>query len=280
MKYKQHELTQTLNPMLTSIRHSDSIKVLAQHSDKRDGPFACPKCGMTTILRKGRVKIAHFAHKPPILCEYGKGESEHHKRCKEAIYNELCQFKNLYCELEKDLGKVVPDIYIESIRTKNKCAIEVQISNLTMDKIISRTQEYYRLGIYVLWLPVYNEELKKDKYAPRAWEKWLHAVYFGRVYYWISGLSIVPIHFDDYQLYIEESTWYIEGGDEMSAGGYYKKSKRYRTPNRGNTLALTQSFVAIERKEWNTQEIFVPECRILLDNSKQWWDNKGRSNIK
>lgn len=31
-----------------------------------------------------------------------------------------------------------------------------------------------------------------------------------------------------HQTYVESSSWFGEGGEEMSAGGFYKWSKRYR----------------------------------------------------
>jgi competence protein CoiA len=116
---------------------------------KAEGPFMCPKCGSETILRKGMIKIHHFAHKPPIACEHGKGESEQHRKCKSEIYNHLSKDTNIPCELEKDLGNVVPDVYIDFGHGKSKYAIEVQINHLTMSSIISRTREYGRLGIYL-----------------------------------------------------------------------------------------------------------------------------------
>src|SRR4051812_26111415 len=50
--------------------------------------------------------------------------------------------------------------------------------------------------------------LDSIRYSPRLWEKWLHAAYFGRVYYWIEGLSLVGYHFDPHFENIPESSWY------------------------------------------------------------------------
>src|SRR4028119_1852210 len=250
--------------MITSIRSSDGQKVVARDSQKQDSPFFCPKCQNETILRKGRVKVHHFAHKPPVVCQYGQGESEFHRVCKQTIFDCLNQDKSVIaCELEKDLGNVVPDIYFEIYTVK--VAIEVQISSLTMSKIIDRTEEYNRLGIYVLWLPVFGDALEAERYAPKQWEKWLHAAYYGRVYYWLDGLNVAAVHFDEYQLWVEESSWYSSDGDEMSAGGYFKRSKRYRTPNHGLTLNILQEFQATSRQGWEGGDIFVPKCKIWTD---------------
>ncbi|WP_166507494.1 competence protein CoiA family protein [Nostoc sp. 106C] len=243
---------------------------MARDSQKNDGPFFCPKCHYEVILRKGRVKVHHFAHKPPVFCQYGQGESEYHRACKQSIFDCLSQAEDVAnCELEKDLGKVVPDIYF--VRGTVKVAIEVQISSLTMSKIIERTEEYNRLGVYVLWLPVFDDVLEDEMYAPKQWEKWLHTTYYGRVYYWLQDLNIAAIHFDEYQIWVEESNWYSSDGNEMSAGGYFKRSKRYRTPNHGMTLNILKDFQATIRRAWAGGDITVPNCKILNDKYPAWW---------
>jgi competence protein CoiA len=124
---------------------------------------------------------------------------------------------------------------------------------------------------YVLWLPIYNEVLEEERYSPRSWEKWLHATYYGRVYYWLKELLIAPFHFDEYQLYIEESEWYETGGEHRVEGGYYRRSKRYRTPRKGMTVNLATNFRRESRRSWSGGEIFVPECKILIDDQQKWW---------
>ena len=167
--------------MLTAIRQHDGQKVGAWEVDKSDKPFLCPCCNEVVTLRRGGIKAPHFAHQPPVTCEYGTGESEEHRRCKISIYEALLEdcSRVRKCEMERDLGAVRPDIsaYINNVPV----AIEVQASNLTLEKIFRRTQEYARRGIYVLWLPIYKESLKAELYRPRPWERWLHEAYFGRV---------------------------------------------------------------------------------------------------
>ena len=167
--------------MLTSIQKNTNIKVCAEDVEKNDAPFQCPQCGCETIIKKGRVKTAHFAHKTPVFCEYGKGESEAHRQCKTNIYNKLKLIPEITeCELEKNFGSVISDIFF--IFNNFKIAIEVQISNLTMSKIIERTKKYDQLDIYVIWISPFNNKLKEEKYSPKQWEKWIHATYFGRIF--------------------------------------------------------------------------------------------------
>ena len=137
-----------------------------------------------------------------------------------------------------------------------RVAIEVQISNLTMSRIIERTEAYNDLGIYVLWMPLYDAKLNSGVYAPKFWEKWLHATYFGRVYYWIDGLSVIATHFNDCLLWVEGTNY---------GGGYNRKSTRYRTPKHGFGLNILNDFKSASREAWKGGEINVPKCKIWLE---------------
>lgn len=246
--------------MLTSICRNER-KAYADIALKSDAPFKCPMCGNETILRKGKVKIHHFAHKPPVSCEYGKGESEAHRKCKQSIYSCLKQDPNVSeCELEKNFGKVVSDVFF--IHNGVKIAIEVQISNLTMDRIIERTKAYHDLGVYVLWLCLFDSNLNNECYSPKLWERWLHVNYYGRVYYWIEDLSLVPIHFEDYLLWVEQTEY---------GGGYHRVSKRYKTPRKGSIVNILKDFKFVNRESWKGGNIDVPRCKIMLDTKKSWW---------
>lgn len=252
--------------MLTSIQANRNIKVCAENVEKADAPFKCPSCGCETILKKGKVKIHHFAHKPPIFCEYGKGESETHRQCKINIYKELQLIPEVTeCELEKNFGSVISDIFF--VFNDFKIAIEVQISNLTMTQIIERTTKYQQLGISVIWISPFNTKLEENIYSPKQWEKWIHATYFGRVYYWIEGLDLQGVHFEKYLLWVESYEDYETGN---SYGGYYKESKRYKTPIFSKKLNLLKDFEINNRKSWESNNLYIPSCSIWI-NKEKWW---------
>src|ERR1044072_4639045 len=109
-------------------------------SRKTMGHF-CPLCVAETILKKGTMKVHHFAHKPPITCEYGRGETERHRECKLAIYEGLRGHRR-FCdvEIERQMGTVRPDV--SGLMGGISFAIEVQISALTISQIVHRTSEY------------------------------------------------------------------------------------------------------------------------------------------
>ncbi len=258
--------------MLCAIRRSDAVKVTAEHTSKAEAPFGCPECAKDVIVRKCRMKIDHFAHRPPVTCQYGAGETELHRRCKTEIFEALRGRPGVEkFELERHLGEVRPDIsgYINGVRT----AIEVQISALSYDIILRRTAAYAQKKVYLLWLSPWSSALdENERYAPKLWERWCHAAYFGRVYYWTGGSRVVPYHFDPYLLHVPYNEWHGEGGEEMSSGGFDRFSKKFKTPARGKELDLATDFVAAEKSAFTGGQIVVPPCRLFKDRFRKFDD--------
>ena len=61
----------------------------ASETTKAQGPFVSPECTKAVIVRKCRTKVDHFAHLPPVTCQYGAGETELHRKCKTQIFEAL-----------------------------------------------------------------------------------------------------------------------------------------------------------------------------------------------
>jgi competence protein CoiA len=248
--------------MLTAIRQVDGQKVGAWEVDRTERPFLCPCCSEIVTLRRGGIIAPHFAHKPPVTCEYGTGESEEHRQCKISIYEALAADPLVKkCEMERDLGAVRPDVsaYINGVPV----AIEVQASNLTLEKIGRRTGEYARRGIYVLWLPIYKESLKAELYSPRPWERWLHEAYFGRIYYWVESLRIQPVHFRDYLTRVRGRTH------------DYEKLSKKKVPIDGVPAVLTKDFMPVERAAWARDFIDIPQAKLFIDKQPGWYGTES-----
>ncbi len=256
--------------MLTATRENDKQKVLARDAQKAEAPFHCPKCQREVVLHKGNIRVHHFKHKPPVTCTWGQGESDQHYSAKLAIFDALKAEQNVRdAEVEKDFGSSVADVY--AVINGTPVAIEIQRSNLSVTDITSRTKNYYRLGICVLWVALSTEDLWSKKYSPSAWEKWCHAAYFGRVYYWDSGQYFHAVHFGQHLLHVEYKTWYEPGGYENSAGGYDRTSKRYKTPQHGKRVKLSTDFRLANKEAWSGGSIVVPDCRLYVDRQQKWW---------
>jgi competence protein CoiA len=139
-------------------------------------------------------------------------------------------------------------------------AIEVQISSLSLETIMRRTIAYHQKGIYVLWLLQWSLKLDGGRYTPKLWERWIHAAYFGRVYYWIEGLQVVSYAFEPSLKSVPKKTWYAKDGRKMTGGGYTRRLKRHRTAVRGKMLNLVADFVPKERCWWQGDGLGVGDA--------------------
>jgi competence protein CoiA len=239
-------------------------KVHARLADRASGPFTCFCCRSQVTLRRGQAKAAHFAHRPPYNCEYGQGESDEHRRAKEEIFEHLSRLPHVTkLELERDLIEVRPDVscYIGGVPV----AVEVQASSLSVERIARRTAEYARKGVYVLWLPLFTPRLLSELYDPRPWERWLHAAYSGRVYYWAGGFKIRPVHFRDYFVTARGRTQ------------DYGKFSRRVVPIEGREANLSTDFarcLTAERSCGRAGQT-LPAMRLYVDTQPRWYWEGG-----
>ena len=254
--------------MLCAKRKLTGEIVTAYLASKANAPFFCPVCGDEVVLKSGSTKVNYFAHKNPLVCRYDANESEDHRQCKMQIYQALLREPNVEkAAMERPLGTNRPDIsaYINGVPV----AIEIQISSLSEETIKFRTMEYARKGIYVLWLLLWTPDLNDMRYAPRLWEKWIHATYFGRVYYWIEGLSIATYHFEPSLKSVPRKSFYSEDGKKITAGGYSRRSKRHRTAIRDGTLNLVKDFAPKDRDWWEGTGITIPFAKLFMHRRPQ-----------
>jgi competence protein CoiA len=253
--------------MLSARRKSDGQIVTAYFSTKAHGPFSCAQCGDPVILKTGRGRTSHFAHENPIACKFAEGESELHRRCKVEIFLALQKSPGVSkLALERPLGTNRPDVSAEINGVP--VAIEVQISSLSLETIAQRTMEYARKGIYVLWLLQWAPSLDARRYTPRLWEKWIHAAYFGRVYYWTQGLNVVSYHFDPHFKSVPKTSWYSPKGKKITAGGFSRRSKRFRMPIRGRTFNLATDFGPRNRDWSEGEDITIPAAKLYVDQQR------------
>lgn len=64
------------------------------------GPaYICPQCRRAVTLKKGRIVVHHFAHKPPTTCPWAAGETRDHMKAKILVAN-AAKLRGLRAELE------------------------------------------------------------------------------------------------------------------------------------------------------------------------------------
>lgn len=258
--------------MITAVNNGK--KVIAISSKKKEKPFFCPACGEEVILKKGRVRIHHFAHWKNSSCFYGQGETELHRVVKTNLYNAMLispEYKQV--ELEKNLKIAIPDIFcmIKGV----KIAIEIQKTSLSQNELIRRTVRYTNMGIAVLWIiPVDKFGLhflmNEYEYKVKEQEKFLHSLYFGHIYFYSvkdNNDSVRIFHFDDVKRYVEGYYGYNSDGEYVEIDGYYKRLKTTKKPNYFGEDRIC-NFGLKNRDKWND----IPQSMIWIDRNKKWWE--------
>ncbi len=243
--------------MLTALKHSTRKSVIAASESRSNGPFLCPECRETVLLRKSSVRTSHFAHSPKSLCRLGALETEAHRKCKQGIYEALLKEPNVKnAALERSLKTCRPDI---SARINGvPVAIEVQISTVSMETIVKRTAEYSRRGIYVLWLLLWTPYLGSKRYRPRLFEKWIHAAYFGRVYYWTGESNVAGYRFEfHYDC--------LTSGKHINKRDSSRKLKRVCSPICVGTYNIAKDFFPKIREGFRGGEFVVPSARLFME---------------
>lgn len=235
--------------MLKAIRSKDRAKVYAFRVEKIEAPFLCPECGENLVVHKGQIKIHHFAHRPGYNCRRVSGESYEHLMAKQAIFESLVNYPFVTdLELEKNFDCSVADVYAKIYGAP--VAIEIQKSYLSIEDVRRRTSNYHKLGIAVLWAGLWRDELSCS-YMPELWEKWCHAAYYGKVYYWNEGESFFAVNFKKYK----------------RPDGSFRNTV-FRDPVILRKVQLTKDFEYHKRRAWANDDgsIDIPECTLCLSD--------------
>lgn len=267
-----------------SLRNGALIE--AEIATKDDGPFVCPACHSDAVVKKCAEKRDHFAHHAPLTPVLGRGESALHLDCKREICDALAaRFPDGKWEVEREIpatprlgiSRVVPDI---SGRVgEQRLAIEIQVSALTIPKVLRRISVYTRRAIPMLWvIPLTENVAPGFLFRPRLYERYLHSLYFDRAYYWLRGMGsrVIPIHFSRASRYIDTTEWYdVDAGEERFAGGYEKPYKVIRTALPAPPIDVVEAFKRHERGAFtpDNERKAVPASLLWLDTLPRWWSS-------
>ncbi|MBK6627674.1 MAG: hypothetical protein IPJ87_10190 [Flavobacteriales bacterium] len=268
---------------LTARRCADNRVVHAAHTNKSEGPFYCPDTYEELIVRKCIEARDHFAYKAR-LSPTASRESDLHLACKDEMVAVLqkkfpsgswsLERKDLNADTSKGYTKVEPDIS-GRIGNNKAVVIEVQASTLPINTILHRTEQYTKRGAFILWVVPLTEDLGTTTFRPRLFERFLHTIYYGRVYYWLRGYGtqLQPVHFGKAERYIEVSNWFEPDGSERVEGGYNKPYKRVKTPLYGDLVDLTEQFETHSRDPFELENdlLSVPSAKIFRDTLEPWW---------
>lgn len=130
------------NSEINIIDYSENLNVLKNK-------VFCKYCHSLFLIKNGKIKIPHFAHKNRCECEYS-GESFQHILFKSILYKYFKNINNeISVELEKKLKVCKPDLLVKTKKCNIGC--EVQISQ-ELDIIKRSISNYYSDNIYSLWV--------------------------------------------------------------------------------------------------------------------------------
>ncbi len=152
------------------------------------------------VFKPGRLRIAHFAHRPDAGCAFGARMSVAHLQAQGRIAEAL-RARGLSVELEARLAGLAGDRRVDVLawpadRPEARVAVEVQASDLGIDSIEARTASYQALGVAPLWLRLldfgrfaavttlpFRGSVWIERHGARAWERWAHDHLGGRLWF-------------------------------------------------------------------------------------------------
>lgn len=128
------------------------------HDALKGHQYFCPVCSTPVILKTGSIKVSHFSHHHILLCNryLYKRESILHLKLKHDLYLQLNRHYDVAMEYYLESIEQIPDVLIEK-----DLAVEIQLSRISPELILSRTEGYYKLGMRVMWL-LDEKELKRE----------------------------------------------------------------------------------------------------------------------
>jgi hypothetical protein len=180
---------------------SDYVEAAAA---RRDEKYLCRACGAPVTYKPGRVRTAHFAHRPDASCAHGAAMSAAHLRAQDHLARSL-RSRGLGVEMESPLigagGERRVDVLVwPADRPNKRVAIEVQASDLSVSSIEARTASYQAMGVAPLWLRLldfsafrtvqtmpFRGTIWIERYRARAWERWAHDHLGGRLWFMDAG---------------------------------------------------------------------------------------------
>lgn len=265
----------------------------AERAVKQDGPFVCSRCWTPAIVRKDRGgnRAEHFAHHAPRSPILSNGETDAHRQAK----NEICEalkekFPNGKWEVErtipankaKQTPALVPDIS-GRVTDDQRLAIEVQTSTSSLATILKRSKAYHELEIPVLWILPLTKPIDFE-FRPRSFERYLHSMYFGRVYYWKrgDGLHVTPTHYVPVERWVDTREWHDAQGDEHSGGGFFRRLRLIRTAASAASVDFTREFMPQRRREFrpDNEKRVVPPLLVWRDKLRAWWNEEDEDAIQ
>lgn len=254
--------------------------------------YGCPECTAELILKKGRVVVHHFAHKPLAGCAYARGETLAHLSGKLALCRSF-RARGLDADVERPVLSVAGDRRADVLvgyQHHGRRAIELQHSPIDLSQIEHRTAAYISAGVPVLWVPLLRrgldlEDVDDDdgrddlrlftgdfemsgyieRYTTPPWLRWL-AGYTGDRGVWFYEAKAQELwwgRLSPCEIEVPEREWYDQYGDLQSSGGHSYPSTRWMRLDFCGPVELTDVRLAVwHRRPERTRDYNFPGGRV------------------
>jgi len=169
------------------------------------------------------------------------------------------QVSNLQPE-RRELKLVYPDISF-LFDGRGWIAVEAQVTAISVSTIRRRVQAYTERGLALLWVLPFNESLLKGElYRPIHWERYLHALYRGKLFYWSPQQRLQPVSFGKVTKTAEPFVWYKDKQQWLDAGMPHP-SKIYRRVHLHPQVSVLD-LVPVTYPAWQRGKISLPEAKL------------------
>jgi len=232
------------------VAHLQQQRVEASRDLVRGADYRCPGCGVGVVLKKGEIKIAHFAHRVADGdCTFSQGETVGHMEAKR-LFGEALRRRGLKAEYEYIIGDQRADVAGWAPDGK-LFAVEVQHTSLPEAELARRIAGYVEKGVPQLWVPFIRKEYAGQqvaertrlpsaisRYSIRPFERYLATAYGGQMWFYDEvAKKLLMGRFGDY--------WLVHDGGDF--GAYYTySSSRWRKLELSRFYCLDDLFFSLD----------------------------------
>lgn len=227
--------------MLVALFHGKRIEA----QDAAPGEdYHCPGCNAALVLKKGRIRTPHFAHKAETSCEWAKSETPEHRAAKLMVaeaFRSKGYVSSLECVVETLPSDRRADVLVTNSQ-ETQVAFELQHSTISLPEIEARAFAYAAADIAQIWIPFLRpsalekavntspDTLFIQKYSAPPFVRWIHGLNakHGMTMFDPSRNKFWRARLERHEMYQEPTSWYDENGDEQYGGGFHKTSKLWK----------------------------------------------------
>jgi competence protein CoiA len=179
------------------------LPVNSFEADAKDGPFFCPVCVSEVQLQREPGRIPLFVHLPGSACKHGENERTRHLYCKSRLYIALKKFTR---GGDTRLDALVGDHRTDLVAVINGFTVAIQlVRHEEPDTAIrKRLADYYQAGAACIFID--PSEAPSVNLSAGPLQRYLHAMWFGELYFWAGDDTVNVVHIGRYR-FIPELEW-------------------------------------------------------------------------